>query len=304
MIRKILITGGTGLLGSAISKELEEQNFEIAYLSRSKGQFRGHQKFQWDIQSGKLEKEAIRWADAIIHLAGAGVADKKWTAARKKEILESRTKSSEILFQSLKNTDHQVKKVISASAIGFYGFGDKDKVFSEEAPPANDFLAQVTRKWEAATEQFSELNVLNVRIRIGVVLSSRGGAFQKLMQPIRFGLGAPLGSGRQMMSWIHIDDLVQMFLYFLRNDESGIFNGVAPKPVSNRQMTKATADSIGRPLILPNVPGFALKLVLGEMADIVLKGANVSSQKVENSGFRFKFPELHDAISDIVRRKV
>ena len=304
MSKNILITGGTGLLGSALSQKLESLGFNLAYLSRSSGKFRGHQKFKWDIPNGHLDLEAIRWADSIIHLAGAGVADKKWTNNRKKEILKSRVESTKLLYNSIKSSEAQVNQIISASAIGYYGFADSNSRFKENDEAANDFLAEVTKEWENETKKFSELGIPNSQVRIGVVLSSKGGAFQKIMQPINFGLGAPLGSGKQGMSWIHIEDLVDIFLFLLENKQEGVFNGVAPNPVSNQRITKSIAKALGRPLFLPNVPAFVLKIVLGEMSDIVLKGSYVSSDKLEQSGFNFNFPEIDTAVADIVQRKV
>lgn len=304
MIKNVLISGGTGLIGSIITEEAESKGYNIAYLSRTAGEYKGYKKYKWDIRNQEIDKSSLEWADAIMHLAGAGVADKNWSTNRKKEILNSRTDSTDLLFNTIKEGDYGIQKVISASAIGYYGFGDKNHPFSEDSPPADDFLAKVCQQWEASTSKFSNLNIQNTRIRIGIVLSSKGGALKKIMQPVKFGLGAPLGSGNQVMSWIHIEDLTGLFTYFLENDQEGIYNGVAPNPISNAYLTKVVANKLGRPLFLPNIPSFVLKFALGEMSEIVLNGSNVSSKKVESLGFKFKFTDISEAIKDIVHRGV
>lgn len=304
MAKHILISGGTGMLGGAITNALQDEGYEVAYLSRTKGLHDGIRKYRWDIKNGFLDSEALHWADSIIHLAGAGVADKKWTEKRKKELLKSRTESTKLLYNELCKNNYNIHNVISASAIGYYGFGEQDQIFKEDHPPGDDFLAKVSEKWEEESKKISDLDLKHTRLRIGVVLTNRGGAFKKLKTPIFYGFGAPIGSGKQMISWIHLDDLVNMFMYVLHKDLHGVYNAVAPEPVTNERLTKVTARMMRRSLFLPNVPEFAMRFVFGEMADIILKGSNVSSEKIERAGFKFKYSNISDAIYDILVRRV
>ncbi|MEQ8358990.1 MAG: TIGR01777 family oxidoreductase [Cytophagales bacterium] len=304
MAKHILISGGTGMLGGALTNALQDEGYEVAYLSRSKGLHDGIRKYRWDIDKSYLDPEALHWADAIIHLAGAGVADKRWSPKRKKAILESRTKSTRLLYNELKKDNYNIKHVISASAIGYYGFGGPDKVFKEDDPAGSDFLATVTEKWEEESKNISDLKLKHTRLRIGVVLTQKGGAFKKLKQPIFYGIGSPLGSGKQMVSWIHLDDLVNIFMHVMNKDLYGVYNAVAPEPVSNEKFTKVTARMMRRGVYLPNVPEFVLRLMFGEMADIILKGSVVSSEKIMRTGFKFKHPNISDAVYDILVRRV
>ncbi|QNL21406.1 TIGR01777 family protein [Hyphobacterium sp. CCMP332] len=304
MAKHILISGGTGMLGGALTNALQDEGYEVAYLSRSKGLHDGIRKYRWDIDKAYIDPEALHWADAIIHLAGAGVADKRWSQKRKKVILESRTKSTRLLYNELKKDNYNIKHVISASAVGYYGFGGPDKVFKEDDPPGSDFLATVTEKWEEESKNISELKLKHTRLRIGVVLTQKGGAFKKLKQPIFYGIGSPLGSGKQMVSWIHLDDLINIFIHVMNKDLYGVYNAVAPEPVSNEKFTKVTARMMRRGVYLPNVPEFVLRLMFGEMADIILKGSVVSSEKIMRTGFKFKHPNISDAVYDILVRRV
>jgi uncharacterized protein (TIGR01777 family) len=296
----ILITGGSGLVGTELSALLKEKGYDVAHLTRSKKDNYPYQQFEWDIENQKIDQKAIQFADVIIHLAGAGVADKKWTDARKKVIIESRTESASLLYNSIKNMpDEAPDHIISASAIGYYGMDTGDKIVNEESKAGNDFLAEVTKKWEASVDQFESLKIPTAKIRIGIVLTDKGGALPQLAQPIKLMAGAPLGSGKQWMSWIHIDDLARLFLHVLENKLTGVYNGVGANPATNKEVTKAVAKVLNKPLILPNVPGFAMKLLLGEMAQMVIGGNKVSAEKTVQSGFKFKFEKLDDALEDI-----
>ena len=229
------------------------------------------------------------------------MADKRWTDSRKKEILKSRTQSTELLASTIEQLGVTPKSVISASAVGYYGINTGDQLVDESSPAGNDFLADVTRAWEDSTKSFTETGIRTVKIRVGVVLSQESGALPKLLQPIRLGLGAPLGSGKQYLSWIHIDDIARIFVYALENTQlEGAYNGVAPHPVTNAEMTKMIASVIHRPSFLPNVPSFMLKMMLGEMASIVIDGNRVASNKITENGFEFKFPELKQALENLL----
>jgi hypothetical protein len=301
MPQKVLITGGTGLIGSRLTELLLEKGYEVAYLSRRKSEETRVKAYRWDLEKGYIAEEAIRGADCIIHLAGAGVADERWTARRKKEILESRIQSSRLLYEGLQRVPNQVKTFLSASAIGIYGADRGDQLLTETSPPGNDFLAEVTKAWEGAVQPVAGLGIRTVLLRIGIVLSGKGGALAKMAQPVRLGAGSPLGSGKQWVSWIHVDDLCRLFMYALENpDVRGPYNAVAPEPATNEALTKQIAEVLGKPLFLPNVPAFALRLAVGEMADAVLGSAKVSSQKVAQAGFTYQFPALTPALRDLL----
>jgi len=301
MSQKVLITGGTGLIGSRLTEMLLEKGHEVAYLSRRASEARGVKMYSWDPAKGSLDEEAIRGADCIIHLAGAGVADERWTAGRKKEILESRTQSSRLLYEHLQRTPYRVKAFLSASAIGIYGADRGEELLTETSPYGDDFLAEVTKAWEGAVQPVAGLGIRTVLLRIGIVLSEKGGALAKMAQPVRLGAGAPLGSGKQWVSWIHVDDLCRLFLYALENPHvQGAYNAVAPEPVTNETLTKGIAEVLGKPLFLPNVPAFALKLAIGEMAASVLGSAKVSGQKVTRAGFTYQYPGLSPALRDLL----
>jgi uncharacterized protein (TIGR01777 family) len=304
MPHNILITGGTGLLGSRLTEMLLQEGYQVSYLSRSQEMISGVDVFQWNVEEGYINEKAIAQADYIIHLAGAGVADKRWTKSRKQEILESRTKSAQLLYETLKQTRHTVKAFISASAIGYYGYDTGQKLITEQSAAGDDFLANVVQAWEASVQQISQLGVRVVNFRIGIVLSEKGGALAKIIQTIKVGAGAPLGSGKQYFSWIHIDDVCRMFIQAIKNEGmQGIYNAVAPHPVTNEELTKAAAHVLDKPLVLPNVPAFALKLALGEMAAAVLGGSKVSNQKITATGFMFQFAELTQALEDLLLKE-
>lgn len=297
MTKKILIAGGSGLIGKRLTRTLLEHGYAVAHLGRS---ISGGKvpTFIWDPEKGTYDKDAITGIDVVINLAGAGVADKRWTASRKKIIAESRVKSVALLSKLI--VDSTVQTVIGASAIGYYGFS-KEKIFKESDPAGSDFLAQVTREWEEAYHPINKQDKRLVNFRIGIVLAKEGGALQEMAKPIRYFVGAPLGSGEQELSWIHIDDLCAMVVQAIeQNEMRGVYNAVAPNPVTNKQMTYAIAKKIHRPILVPFVPAFALFILLGEMAQIVLNGSVVSSKKIEASGFEFSFPELSDALHDLL----
>jgi hypothetical protein len=301
MPQKVLITGGTGLIGSRLTELLLEKGYEVAYLSRRKSEGMRVKAYPWDLEKGYVAEEAIRGADCIIHLAGAGVADERWTARRKREILESRTQSSRLLYEGLQRVPNQVKIFLSASAIGIYGADRGEELLTETSPPGNDFLAEVTKAWEGAVQPVAGLGIRTVLLRIGIMLSGKGGALAKMAQPVRLGAGSPLGSGKQWVSWIHVDDLCRLFMYALENpDVRGPYNAVAPAPATNEALTKQIAEVLGKPLFMPNVPAFALKLAVGEMAAAVLGSAKVSSQKVTHAGFTYQFPTLAPALRDLL----
>ncbi len=297
MSQKILITGGTGLVGSVLIPMLKAKGHQIVVLSRSKKKHPDYEVFEWDYKREYIEAGAFEGVDTIMHLAGAGVADAKWTTERKEEIYNSRTKTSLLIFNELQKIDHQVKTFVAASAIGIYGSNTGNQLIREKAPVGHDFLAHVTDAWETATNKIATLGIRLVQLRIGVVLSKAGGALIELLKPP---VAAPLGKGTQYMSWIHIVDLAQLFINAMENDGYvGPYNAVAPKPETNRDFTKKAAKAFGKVFLPIPVPALVLKIMLGEMAAIVLGGSRISSHKIEEVGFKFRFPKLEDALSDL-----
>jgi len=298
---KVLISGGTGSIGSLMADFLHRQGHEVGLLSRSKKNGGTYKTFQWNIKDNYLDPEALESCDYIIHLAGAGIADKAWSAGRKKEIIESRVLSTDLLYNQVKHHKTPLKAFISASAVGYYGQVTSDRTFTEKDKSANDFVGKTCFLWEQSAERFEELGIRTVRLRIGVVLMEKGGALEKMAQPVRMGVGSPLGSGKQYIPWIHVDDLIGMFYKALTGiDMSGAYNAVAPAPATNAEFTRILAQVLKKKLWLPNVPAFVLKALLGERASLVLKGSRVSSEKIEDSGFRFKYPSLQPALENLL----
>ena len=302
MNHKILITGGTGLVGSRLTEMLLNKGFEVSHIGRTKKAGRVP-SFVWDIKQKKFDAQALKGVNTIVHLAGAGVADKRWTTARKKEILGSRIESTKLLFETLKTTSNEVNTVVAASAIGYYGFGMGEETVEEDSKPGTDFLAQVTKQWEAQVDKIGTLGIRMVKLRIGIVLSEKGGALAEMAKPIKLGAGAALGSGKQYLSWIHLDDLCEMFIKAIAAENmNGAYNAVGTGWVTNQEMTEAIAHILKKPLLLPSVPGFVLKIILGEMADMVLNGSKVSSKKIQKTGFTFQYTSLDDALKNLLQK--
>lgn len=304
----VLITGGTGLIGRALTKELLDKGDHVIILTRSPEKYPaitpGLNYSKWDIEQQFIDKNAITSADHIIHLAGAGVADKRWTAKRKKEILESRTKSSELLLKAINETPNKIKTIVSASAIGWYGPDPvipNNQPFTEDDPAHEDFLGQTCRQWEESIEPVILSGKRLVKLRTGIVLSKEGGALKEFRKPLRFGLATILGSGRQIISWIHIGDLVSMYLYALKNESlDGVYNAVAPFPITNKKFVIRLARiEKGRFFIPIYAPSFVLDIVLGEMSIEVLKSATVSCEKIKKTGFVFQYPEVGVAFKSL-----
>lgn len=302
----ILITGGTGLVGTALAKALNEKGNTVIILSRRLITSANPliKYAQWDVDKGTIDKDAVQQTDYIVHLAGANVAEKRWTAGRKKEIVDSRVKSGELIVNALKEIPNKVKAVISASAIGWYGADAQipnSIPFLETDPPAPDFLGTTCQKWEGAIQPVRELDKRLVILRTGIVLSNDGGAFTEFKKPLKFRVATILGNGKQIISWIHIDDLVQMYLYAMENENiNGIYNAVAPAPVSNKTLIQAIGAASGKLYFCVHVPTFALKLALGEMSIEVLKSTTVSAKKIEASGYPFLFPTITEAVDNLM----
>lgn len=299
----ILITGGTGMIGRYLTNLLVKKGYRVTWLSRKAGEtyVEGNliSIYSWNIQEQTIDEAAISGADHIIHLAGAGVADKRWTDARKKEILDSRIQSSKLLVQALQQFPNKVKTVVSASAIGWYG-PDREDVrlpFTEDMPAYPGFLGDTCKAWEESIAPVADSNKRLVRLRVGIVLSETGGAIAEFKKPIAAGVLPIFGTGKQVVSWIHIEDLCKLFIYAIENPEiAGIYNAVAPNPVSSRNLMKALAKNRHRSWAIPiPIPAFFLKLLLGEMSIEILKSTTVSSRKIQATGFTFQFPEIAEA---------
>ena len=301
---KVLVTGATGLIGTEIVALLLQNGIKVNYLTTSKEKIEhqpNYNGFYWNPQSGIIDENCFIGVFAVIHLAGASIS-KKWTSKYKQEIIESRVLSSNLLYSVLKNKPHQVKKFISASAIGIYP-DSLTEVYTEDFTRFNNsFLSNVVVKWEESVRQIERLKIDVCYLRTGLVLSTKGGALAEIIKPTQLGLGAAFGSGKQMQSWIHIHDLANMYLFAIQNDISGVFNGVAPMPISNYELTSSIAKSLNKPFFLPNIPKFILKLVLGEMHTILFESQNVSANKIVKHGFSFEFKTIYSALQNLIKK--
>jgi len=299
-----VITGGSGLIGRQLARVLLEQGHEVRSLSRTSKPHPvpGVKTFVWNPQAGQMDDKVLAGADVVIHLAGEGIADKRWTAERKRIIIESRTETAALMAKKLEEVPNNVSTIISASGIGYYGYGPRP--FSEDSPLAKDnFPAAVCERWEAAARLMAGTTRRLVILRTGIVLSREGGAYPRLTAPIRLGIGTWLGSGEQVMSWIHIMDLAMLYAYAAQNpDIEGVYNAVAEEPVSQRFFLKHVARYMHRPLWPIGVPSIFLEIALGNMAELVLDGATVVSHRLKDSGFKFRYPHLYEALGELNRK--
>lgn len=300
-MENVLITGGTGLVGRHLSNRLKEKGCSVALLSRKPAYNQGLKVYTWDPDSGAIDPEALSMADYIIHLAGAGLGDKRWSEKRKKEILDSRIKSAGLLTAGLKETGKRPQAFISASGIGYYGSETSEHIFNESDKPGPDFIGQVCCRWEEAAGEAASMGIRTVIIRTGIVLTKRGGALQRMALPARFGFGSPLGSGRQYLPWIHIDDLCGIYIKALEDRSmSGAYNAVAPEHVSNREFMKTVSAVMKRPFFFPAIPSFLFRILFGEMSSILLNGSRVSPEKIISSGYSFTYPDLRGALHSLL----
>lgn len=304
-----VITGGTGMVGKFLTNVLLQQSQEVIILTRNPNNQvakDGLTYAYWNPSKGEIDSSIWDRADYVIHLAGAGVADKRWTKERKLEIANSRIQGGELLVRSLQSNTHHVQAFISASAIGWYGpdTATNKSGFVETDAVYDDFLGETCLKWEESVSGIANLGIRLVKLRIGIVLHPSGGALKEFIKPVKFGLAAILGSGRQKISWIHLDDLSNMILYASKNSHmQGVFNAVAPNPVSNKEMTLAIAKILRGNFYIPvYAPSFALKLILGEMSVEVLKSTTVSSKKIQSTGFDFSFGKLEGALTNLLKK--
>jgi len=307
-MQTVLITGGNGMVGKALTTQLIAKGYQVIILTR---QIPKHQNNSmavsyalWNVIAQTMDIKALQKADYIIHLAGAGVVDKKWTAAYKKEIQDSRTKSSDLLVASLANNENKVKTIVSASAIGWYGKDvARGKPFVETNIAATGFLGETCLLWEQSIEPVEALQKRLVKLRIGIVLSNEGGALVEFKKPLKLGVAGILASGKQMVSWIHIDDLCRLFIYSIENEKlSGVYNAVAPAPVNNKTLTLQLAEKMKGKFFIPlHVPSFILKIMLGDRSTEVLKSTTVSDDKIKKEGFIFRYPTIDVALVELCR---
>jgi uncharacterized protein (TIGR01777 family) len=299
MMKTILITGGTGLIGSKLSSLLISKGYQVRHLSRNPVSSELIKAYYWDLNKSTIDQQAFEGVDAIIHLAGAGIADEKWSSKRKKEIVNSRVDSTQLLFDYVSKMQKPIQTFIAASATGIYP-NSPTKLFNENAHAATGFLGDCCTQWEEKIAQFESIGIRTVKLRTGIVLAKTGGALPKMANPIKLGVGSAIGNGQQWMSWIDEDDLVNMYLYALENKSlNGAYNAVSPEPCSNEAFTKTLAKTLHRWILLPKVPAFFIKILLGEMSIIVLGSTKVSAEKILAAGFEFKFENLAKSLDKI-----
>jgi uncharacterized protein (TIGR01777 family) len=298
----VLITGATGLIGQDIVKKCHAEGINVHYLTTSKSKLStetNYKGFYWNPKNNEIDHTCFEDVTAIINMVGASIS-KRWTDDYKKEILESRTETAQLLQNTIKTHHYKIDYVVSASAIGIYPTSLTNYYEESYTEVSTSFLGQVVEQWETAIDGFKTLGCKVAKIRIGLVLAKEGGALPEIVRPIKFGAGAAFGSGKQWQSWIHVQDLASLFVFAIQNKLEGIYNGVAPNAVSNKEFIKIAARVLKRPLILPNIPKIAMKLVLGEMHILLFESQRVSSQKVEAKQFHFKYVNLRPALEDLL----
>jgi len=304
-MQKVLIAGGTGLIGSRLSQLLVEKGYEVSHLSRRIGGSSAYPTYHWDPMKGQIDQDIVAQADFVINLAGAGIADARWTATRKKLIIDSRVKGNELLFHAFKELAQPPKAFISGAAIGYYGDRGEQEV-SEEDGPGVGFLSESCMEWEKSIEAIRvKTAIRTVFIRIGLVMSTQGGALEKMLLPLHALTSTYFGNGRQWYSWIHLDDICRQFIFVLENEKTeGVYNGVAPHPARNKTIAQVLPKAKGISAIVLPAPSIALRLAMGEMADAVLNSSKVSSEKIQQAGFQYEHPDLEEALRHLIQQKL
>ena len=300
---RILITGATGLVGTELIDLLLQNDISVHYLtiSKQKEKYRPNVAgFFWNPEQGIIDENCLLGVDAIIHLAGSPISN-RWTNAVKQEIIESRVLSSNTLYKALKENPNQVRQIVSASAVGIYP-NSHTTIYTEETQSVdNSFLGNVVTKWEESVDKFKLLNIKVCKLRTSIVLAPNGGALPEMVKPVKLGLGAAFGNGKQIQSWIHVHDLARMYFFAVQNSWEGVFNAASPDPISSEMLTKKIAKILKKPLWLPNIPEFVMKLLLGEMHVLLFTDLNVSPQKAIKNGFTFDFPNIDEALQDTLK---
>jgi len=297
----VLITGGSGLIGRYLTSALLSEGYKVSHLSRHASQFGRVRVYRWNPEQNIIDPAIVEGVDYIIHLAGANIGEKRWTKKRKEEIVQSRVNSARLLYKTVSENKNSLKAFITASAIGYYGSVTSDHIFSEQDSPGGDFLGNTCFKWEEAAGLFQNSGIRTAKIRTAVVLEKSDSALSKLMVPAKLGFLVNSGSGSQYMPWIHISDLIRIYLKAVEDQNiNGAFNAVSPHHVTHNEFVKTLSQIIGKPVLPVPVPSFILRVALGEMSDIVLKGSRVSSEKLTATGYKFRFNNLADALNDVI----
>lgn len=302
---KILICGATGLIGSALTELCLQEGHQVHYLTTRKNkitQSDNYNGFYWNPAKGEIDEGCFKGVEAIVNLSGANIA-KRWTESYKQEVMSSRVDTANMLFKVLRNSkDHTIKHYVSASGISVYPSSLTENYAEDADKIADDFLGKVVKQWELHANQFKSLEIPVTIVRTGLVLSEKGGVLAEMAKPVKLGVGAAMGSGKQWQSWIHIDDIARMYVHILTQNLTGLFNGVGPNPSTNKLLTKEIASVLKKPFFLPNIPKFMMKLLLGEMSTLLFSSQQVSSQKIEATGFTFTFPDLTPALEDLLKK--
>ena len=301
MSKVILLAGGSGLIGARLAAMLRMRQYNVRLLTRSP---RREGDFKWDPMHGELDESALQGVDYVVNLAGAGIADKRWTPNRKREIIESSVQAAKMLVDAFGRSSQNPKAYISASAIGYYGNAGERIMNESDAPVEDGFMVDCCQKWEQAADGIAALGIRTVKLRIGVVLAKEGGALAEIIKPLHFGLGAYFGDGKAWWSWIHRDDVCSMMIWAIENPEiAGVYNAVAPMPVRGKEMLQATAAAMQQPAIFLPVPSIALRVVLGKMSAVVLNSNRISAEKIVQAGFQFQYPDLKGALATVFSKK-
>ena len=299
-MKKVLITGGSGLIGRSLGKKLSEKGYQVAILSRLGKKGDEAAIYHWDPEKDHMDEGALRGIGYIVHLAGADIGGKRWTAKRKREIADSRVRSGELIFDRIRKLDRKPAAFITASATGYYGARTTEEVYSESSPPFDDFLGQTCSRWERTADLFSDIGIRTVKIRTGIVLTGEGGILSRIGPFFRMGLGASPGNGKQYLPWIHMEDLCNIYIHAMENEKvSGTFNAVAPEHATFGEFAMKLAGSVNTKIRMPNIPAPLVRLVLGSMSDMLLYGSRVSSGRIEEAGYSFIFPDLDSALKEI-----
>ncbi|MDI1354546.1 MAG: TIGR01777 family oxidoreductase [bacterium] len=299
---KILITGGSGLLGRAISRTLLELGHQPMWLSREAGQSGAILKFRWDPETNFIDPAALQGVEYVIHLAGAGIVDKAWSPGYRQEIVNSRVRSSQTLYEAITKQGISIKKLVGASAVGYYGSAESEHSYSEDDEAGTDFLASVCKEWESSYKVFAQSGIQTAIVRLGIVLGKDGGAYPKLARMAKLGLGTVLGKGTQYLPWVHLEDAAAIFVKLLFDETlSGTYNAVSSECQSNREFTHQLATSFKRKVLLPRIPAWVLRLVLGERAISLTHGLKINNGKLISSGYHFKFDNLPTCLADLAQ---
>jgi len=302
MKKRVLITGATGLIGQKLIELCCEKGIEVHYFTRDPSKvshFKNAKGFLWDIKNRTLDDNAFQGVTTIVHLAGAPIS-KRWTKSYRKTLVNSRVVPMQMMYERLEKINHSVGHFISASGISIYPSSSTKLYTEDEQSRSSNFITEVVEKWEAQARKFKSLGMEVSKVRTGLVLAKNGGLLQTLVQPVRMGIGSPLGSGEQWQSWIHIEDIAGIYLFLIRSNMEGIFNAVAPNPVKQKRLIKLIATKLNKPLWMPNVPGFAIKMLMGEMGSLALESQLVSANKIKEIGYHFQYPNLEPALDDLL----